>query len=108
MRTTLMCLCVAVLLTMAAGSVGAQEKPTAPTAPAAAAPAYTETQQLKLQNLVLQQQLAQTQLTLLQTALKQVEAERETLLVAIEKDHPGFIINRETLRFEPKPAPAKK
>jgi hypothetical protein len=55
---------------------------------------------LKLQNLTLQLQMAQTQIALLQTAAKQTSTEREALLTSIEKEHPGWTLNRETGQWE--------
>jgi hypothetical protein len=77
-------------------------------APASADPQYTEVQSLKLQNYALQAQTIQTQMALLQSAMREVEQGREALIQSIEKEHPGWVVSRQTLKFEKAPAPVKK
>lgn len=95
---------VMVLCVVAASvSLSSQDKgATSPPAPAQkdSAPVLTEVQQLKLQNLSLQQQTATSQIALLQQALRTIDAERDVLIKAIEREHPGWAINRETGRWE--------
>jgi hypothetical protein len=75
-----------------------------------AEPVLTEVQTLKLQNFALQAQTIQTQMALLQQAMRQVDQDREALIQGIEKEHPGWLVNRQTLKWEraPQPAPAQK
>jgi hypothetical protein len=85
------------------GWLAAQDKPKPVPDVPAQAPVLTEVQSLKLQNLTLQLQMAQTQIALLQTAAKQTAADRDALLTSIEKEHPGWALNRETGQWEQKP-----
>lgn len=83
---------------------------TAQDAPTPTAPALTEVQTLRLQNYALQAQTIQTQMALLQAAMREVEQGRESLIQGIEKEHPGWLLSRQTLKWEkaPTPAPVKK
>jgi hypothetical protein len=75
--------------------VGAQEKPVEPV--------LTEVQTLKLQNFALQGQTIQTQMALLQAAMREVEQGREALIQAVEKEHPGWVMNRQSMKWEKVP-----
>lgn len=106
-RQIVMVACLVACVGLIAVGLVAQEKPAAPVAPV-----YTELQQLKLSNLALQAQAIQAQAALLQQAMRQVDTDRTALILSIEKDHPGWMINRETLQWEtvtpPTPATPKK
>jgi hypothetical protein len=86
---------VALALAFATGAF-AQEKPAEPT--------LTEVQTLKLQNYALQAQTIQTQMALLQAAMRDVDQGREALIQGIEKEHPGWLLSRQTLKWEKTPA----
>jgi hypothetical protein len=82
----------------------------APAPAVAPEPQLTEVQSLKLQNYALQAQTIQTQMALLQAAMRDVDQGREALIQAVEKEHPGWLVNRQSLKWEraPAPAPAQK
>jgi hypothetical protein len=90
---------IVLALAFATGAFG-QEKPVEPV--------LTEVQTLRLQNAALQAQTIQTQMALLQAAMREVEQGREVLIQGIEKEHPGWVVSRQTLKFEKAPAPVKK
>lgn len=96
---------MAVLMWATLSSVGAfvfaQEKPVVE-------PVFTEVQTLKLQLFDQQMQTIQAQRVLLQQAETEVRRNRAELLAAVEKDHPGWTVNRETLKWEKVPLPASK
>jgi len=89
-----------VMLLLAALVASAQAPAVAPE------PQLTEVQALKLQNYALQAQTIQTQMALLQAAMREVDQGREALIQGTEKEHAGWLLNRQTLKWEK--APAKK
>jgi hypothetical protein len=70
-------------------------------------PTFSEVESLKLQNYALQAQTIQAQMALLQSAMRDVELGREALLVGIERAHPGWRVDRQTLKWDAAPAPKK-
>jgi hypothetical protein len=84
----------------------AQDKPVVASAPE---PQLTEVESLKLQLFTSNAQTIQSQMALLQSAMRELEQNREAFIVGIEKDHPGWLLNRQSVKWERAPtAPAAK
>ena len=103
MRATIwvVCACVAVFCSAV---MARQDKPVAPVVQAAKSsevPKFTEVQELKLRLSLSQEQAARQQIALLQVQVQQIGEEREKLLKAVEAEHPGWVVDRETLKFAP-------
>lgn len=86
--------------------VWAQEKPVVAQA-ASAEPQFTKEQSLQLENYLLRDQTIQTQMALLQQAAQKNAGDREAYIQQLEKEHPGWLLNRQTLKWEKAPV-AKK
>ena len=93
----------ALILAVGVGVVArAQDKPVTPAKAEAAqptAPKFSEVQELKLRLSLSQEQAANQQIALLQVQIKQLGEERDKLLRAVEAEHVGWTIDRESFKF---------
>ena len=89
----------------------AQEKPQASAAATQPLePSFTREQSLQLENYLLRDQTIQTQLALLQQAAQKNAQDREAYIQALEREHAGWMLDRQTLKWVKAPvaAPPKK
>jgi hypothetical protein len=70
-------------------------------------PELSEVQKLQLQNFALQDQVLQAQFIMIKQAKQQLDHDQTLYVTSIEQAHPGWILNRQTLKLE-KPQPVKK
>ena len=89
-----------VMLLLAALVASAQAPAVAPE------PQDTREQSLQLQLFDSNGQTLELQAVLIEQAKRQLAREREAYIVQLEKEHPGWLKNRQTLKWEK--APAKK
>ena len=96
-------ICVGCLIVAVFGMVAvAQSDKPAPATQAVvqpAAPKFSEVQELKLRLSLSQEQAANQQIALLQVQIKQLGEERDKLLRAVEAEHVGWTIDRESFKF---------